>query len=134
MAKLLNSSQPKWLFFKETANIVTVPVGDNPQMIQIKSEAQGQVNVALHQAGHTGTLPVVTANKDINVELSCANGDEAFIINEFMKWITAAGTDAVSANNQRYLKIVGTASTITEAPDMFEGKITNIVIDFDATS
>ena len=53
-------------------------------MIQIKSEAQGQVSVALHQAGHTGTLPIVTANKDVHVELSCANGDEAFIIQEFI--------------------------------------------------
>tara|TARA_R100001463_G_scaffold40829_1_gene86465 strand:- start:1658 stop:2059 length:402 start_codon:yes stop_codon:yes gene_type:complete len=132
MANLLNSSQPKWLYFQESANIITVPIGENPQLLSVKSAAQGSVTVALHQAGHTGTLPAVTANKDATIKLVCANGDEAFIIQQLMRWIVDAGTSAIASSNQRFLEIVGTTSTITSLPARFNSKITGIDIQFDA--
>ena len=135
MANLFNSTQPKWIYFCNEEAAATkqqgaVPVGNDPQQLQIKSEGEGAVNLILHQAGHAGVLPVIGARKDISITFRCVNGDEAFIIKTFMIWVCEAGTDAISASNQRFLSFTGKNASVSKVPAMFEGKITAITVDF----
>ena len=138
MAKLFNSNQPKWLYFCNEEDTTkrqqfAVAVGSNPEHIQIKSQSQGFVYVQFHEAGHDGTLPAIGGRESILVTLGCANGNEAFIIETLMKWICDAGTDEISASNQRFLEFTGKDATISQVPDMLKGFVTYVKVDFDTT-
>jgi hypothetical protein len=113
---------------------IAVPVGGEGSHFQIKSAAATVVAIVLKEAGHDGTLPALGARKDCSIELGCASGDAEFIIETFMKWIANAGTDAISASNQRYIALTGKNASVTSIPAMFEGKITYVKVDFNATS
>tara|TARA_R100001463_G_scaffold40829_1_gene86466 strand:- start:2089 stop:2508 length:420 start_codon:yes stop_codon:yes gene_type:complete len=139
MAKLLNSSQTKWMYFcnneSATAKLqVAVPIGSEASHFQIKSAAATVVTVVLKEAGHAGTLPVLGTRKDCAIELGCDAGNAPFIIKTFMKWIAAAGTDAIDPSNQRFLEFTGKNASVSSIPAMFDGKIKHVKVDFNAAA
>ena len=137
MSVQLNSPyMPKWLMATDASATASFPIPIDPKEIRIVSQSATNVTIILPGAGHAGTLPVITAAKDLTISLTCASGNAGTIITGLSRLIGAQGTveNTGSEDNVRLITLVGTASAMTEQPAATGGLITAIVIDFDASS
>ena len=139
MSVQLNSPyMPKWLMAQTTDNnkIISVPIDINAGNVRMVSEANTNVTIVLKGAGHTGTLPVVTAHKDCTISLTCAAGNAVTIMRGLSRLIGSQGTveNTGSEDNVRLIRLVGTAAAMSDQPDATNSLITAMAIDFDASS